>query len=612
MKSQQEAGTYDFPFESDNVYGHALELLLRCKIIPRPGEIHLDIGCGFGGIAEKIQSELGRIYVGVDGSKDGLANLASRNFETHELWLEGRQETFRRLEEVIAGRPVGSISFLDTIEHVVDGDEILAAIGDIARAHLAPVVVSAPNVAHFDIGAKLAFGQWSYTVAGLLDHTHLRLFDRPLLLAALEKAGLPVVDHYDVVRPRSDQHFPSTHPALAAGTPLNGLLAEVARQSNPSLNVNQFVCLCVPSREMDRQTYTTIREEPRPLISAVIRTQGRRLHTLVETLTCFAGQTDPDFEIIVVGHKLDFQGLQDIQRIIEDSPEWLRQKIRFLREDGGGRSRPLNVGFAEARGRYIAIVDDDDIPMANWVAEFRKLDAKSPGRVLRCVAARQDVTNVEIGGKQGLRAEGPPEKIYPTTYNFIEHLVENRSPPITLAFPRGVFHDLRLRFDESLDTTEDWDFLLRASAYCGVAASPSIAGVYRWWVNHDSSRTLHSNEEWRKNHEAILRKQDESHFIIPKGGLAEIRKLVSSFVAPPKVIENGIDDRISSIEDAEFWGQRLSGKMPKDLARAVRRGLKRKCVSLKWRYYIAILNKRRRRDIRRQLGIYRRFLSEFH
>jgi glycosyltransferase involved in cell wall biosynthesis len=618
MKPELQTGAYDSPFESDNVYGHALDLLLRRKSAPVAGEIHLDIGCGYGCIADKIQSELARVYVGVDGSSDGLMSLAARNFESREIWLEGRHETVRRLEEVIAGRPVGSISFLDTIEHVVDGDEILLAIGDVARAHLAPVVISAPNVSHFDIGAKLAFGRWNYTVAGLLDHTHLRLFDRSLLLTALDKAGLAVVDQYDVVQPRSDQHFPSTHPALAAGTPLNGLLAEVAQQSNPSLNVNQFVCLCVPSREMDRQTYTAIREESRPLMSAVIRTQGRRLHTLVETLTCLAGQTDPDFEVVVVGHKLSFQDLQSVERIIDDSPEWLRQKIRLLRVDDGGRSRPLNVGFAAASGRYIAIVDDDDIPMGNWVAEFRKLDAKAPGRVLRCVAARQDVTNVEIGGKRGLRAEGPPAKIYPTAYNFLEHLVENKSPPITLAFPRGAFHDLRLQFDESLDTTEDWDFLLRASAYCGVAASPAIAGVYRWWTNQDSSRTEHSTEAWQANHAAILRKQDQSHFIVPKGGLAEIRRLVSnyrieSFAAPSATFfgDGSFDQKLCSTNDATIWGQRLLGNLPKDLARAVRRGLKWKCAILKLRYYVTILNKRKRRNIRSQLRIYRRFLSEF-
>ncbi len=296
----------------------------------------------------------------------------------------------------------------------------------------------------------------------------------------------------------------------------------------------------------------------------------------------------------------------------------------------------------------MAILDDDDIPFGNWIEEYRKLDASSPGSVLRATSVRQDVGNVEIHKRKGLRAKGSPERIYPSKFNFLNHfLVGNYSPNNTLAFPRGAFHDLGLRFDESLSTTEDWDYLLRVAAYCGVASSPVITGVYRWWVNHDSSRTQHSSEEWQRNYEAILRKQDESHFIVPKGGLAEIRKLVSSFrplevgecfgvplesveiketfappveelpappepvevveiPAPPEPVEvadipapaepaeseipapqvvffgeGGIDYKLCSIDDAAFWVQRLSGNLPNDLARAVRRGLKRKCLSLK-------------------------------
>ena len=76
MSSQQQ-GTYDFSFETDNVYGHALNYCCVKFMGLGPGEIHLDIGCGYGRIGEKIQSELGQIYVGVDGSKDGLGT--SRN-----------------------------------------------------------------------------------------------------------------------------------------------------------------------------------------------------------------------------------------------------------------------------------------------------------------------------------------------------------------------------------------------------------------------------------------------------------------------------------------------------------------------------------------------------
>jgi hypothetical protein len=385
---------------------------------------------------------------------------------------------------------------------------------------------SVPNVTHRDIGAKLAFGRWNYTATGLLDHTHLRLFDHGLLTAVLEKAGLFPIDAHDIVQVVGDQHFPSAHPALNACTSLGGLVFDLASRANSWANTYQFVWLCTPSREVDRQTFVTEREEARPFLSVIIRTQGKRLHTLMEALTCLSGQTDTDFEAIVVGHKLAAEGVESVKSVIDDTPDWIRAKVRLILAEGGGRARPLNVGFAAARGRYIAILDDDDIPFGHWIEEYRKLDATTPGRVLRNTSVRQNVTNVAVSNRIALRSEGAPERCYPPEFDFLNHLVDNFSPNNTLAFPRGAFHDLGLRFDETLDTTEDWDFLLQAAAYCGVASSPEITGVYRWWINHESSATLHRQDEWRSNRLAILRKQDQNYLILPKGEAAKIRQLI--------------------------------------------------------------------------------------
>lgn len=650
--TRDPANSYDFHFSWDNVYGHSIDLLRRRKAEPRPDEIHLDIGCGFGRIAEYVKSELGRHYVGLDFSGDGLASLAGRGFEAHEVRLESREQTLSALNKIIKGRTVGSITLLDAIEHFPDGDEILAAVGDIARQNLSLVVVSVPNVTHRDIGAKLAFGNWAYTATGLLDRTHLRLFDQKLLTATLEKAGLLPVDSHDIVQVVSDQHFPSSHPALSICTPLGGLLFDLASCANPWANTYQFVWLCAASRELPRQTFVTEREEHRPFLSVVTRTQGKRLHTLMEALTCLSGQTDTDFEVVVVGHKLSVEKLEAVKGVIADTQDWLRSRVKLVLADEGGRSRPLNIGFAAAGGRYIAILDDDDIPLAHWVEEFRKLDARAPGCVLRCTSVRQNVANVTSNGRIGLRAEGPPERIYPSDFDFLAHLVDNKSPNNTIAFPRGAFHDLGLRFDESLDTTEDWDFLQRAMVYCGVVSSAEITGIYRWWINHECSSTLHSLDEWRSNYEAILRKQDQNYLILPKGETAKLRKLVqehaemsaalaeqrrteqtnvppTSSTLPDKlgdgapIQEGALDqaeaasilppdhiERLDSVERAVLCGRALKAGLPRDLTRTLRKGLRQKIFGLKLKALMAFYNKKKRRHYRQLRRIYRQILRE--
>ena len=79
-------GAYDNPFFPDNVYGHALELLARNRA-QSDHALHIDIGCGYGRIAEPLVARLGLTYVACDLDEDALRSLSARGFETHRLFL---------------------------------------------------------------------------------------------------------------------------------------------------------------------------------------------------------------------------------------------------------------------------------------------------------------------------------------------------------------------------------------------------------------------------------------------------------------------------------------------------------------------------------------------
>jgi glycosyltransferase involved in cell wall biosynthesis len=464
-------------------------------------------------------------YVGVGDLTQGLASLRQRGFEAHELRIGDYESTLEGLRAILAGRRLASLSMIDTLGRMPNGDEVLRAIREIIAESNAPAVISVPNVAHRDVGFRLAFGRWDTTRHGLLDHTLTRLFSEATFGRTLEAAGLQVVAGDDVRVVKSDQSFPRSHPALAEGTTLNEYLAMLRSQVDGNDTVNQFVRLTLAGPQSFRHAYLEDkdRDQERPFLSIVTRTQGRRLHCLVEVLTALAGQEDSDFEVLIVGHKLSQEQRLAVERIIEDCPDWLRALTRLVRVYDGGRSRPLNRGFEEAQGQYIAILDDDDLPMAHWLSTFRKLAERKPGAILRAVTARQEVENVSIRGRSGVRAIGGLSP-YPGVFDLIEHFECNQSPPVCLAFPRGVFHDLNIRFDETLTTTEDWDFLLRAAAVVGVSATEQITSIYRWWdMSDESSRSLHDEREWAANHSAIYRKMDRMPILLPAGSAAKLR-----------------------------------------------------------------------------------------
>lgn len=261
-------------------------------------------------------------------------------------------------------------------------------------------------------------------------------------------------------------------------------------------------------------------------LSVVMRTQGRRLPCLTEALESLVEQTDRDFEVIVVRHRIDPELVAGVDTVLETQPDWLRERIRVLDLDTGARGAPLNLGFDAARGSYIVILDDDDLVLPHWVATFRELHDRQPGRALRAAALLQEVEAVTEDGQTRAVPVGGPVEHWPKPFHLLDHLLMNGTPPMTIAFPRGVFHDLGERFDEELDTTEDWDFLLRVVTLVGVANTDEVTSTYHWWVNAESSRHLHDDALWARNHELVQRRMDERVLLLPHGSVQRLQELV--------------------------------------------------------------------------------------
>lgn len=260
-----------------------------------------------------------------------------------------------------------------------------------------------------------------------------------------------------------------------------------------------------------------------PFLSVITRTQGKRPEALAETLLCLTGQTDMDFELLLIGHNLNEPQKELIDSILDNLPEEMAERTRYIPVDGGTRTTPLNVGFSEAKGEYIAILDDDDIVFDNWVEMFKKAATKEPGTVLHSYSLTQKWMTVKINSDiDALRAVAAHTDELCVEYDWIKQLSVNKCPPVGLAFPRYAFQDLGIKFDESLNTTEDWDFLMRTGLITGVTDICEPTCIYRLWINTETSQTLHNKDEWKKNHIYIQNKFKEMPVLLPKGASENI------------------------------------------------------------------------------------------
>lgn len=274
----------------------------------------------------------------------------------------------------------------------------------------------------------------------------------------------------------------------------------------------------------------------RPFLSVITRTQGTRVQCLEEVLTCLAAQTVRDLEVLVVCHRVDADGRAAVRRVLDDLPAWLRERTRLLDVERPGRSAPLNDALDVASGRYAVVLDDDDAVDVDWAAGLAALEAERPGVVLRSVALAQHVRPVEViddGTARGpAPAEaGPAHRVWPEQFSMVDHLCDNASPPMTFAVPRGVFADLGHRFDESLDTTEDWDFLVRAAGITGVASTTAVTATYRVWTDTEGSRHLHGADEWAHAREAVLAGIDGRVTLLEPGAARGVRELRAALEA---------------------------------------------------------------------------------
>ena len=515
-------------YEEVTIYEHVVELL-SCHA--RYEGVLLDLGCGFGPIAVSC-AELGLDYVGIDVEKDGLEDLAKRGFSTAMLDVSETSTLVESLEEVLAGRQLAAITVLDVIEHLAHPGDLLTALADMANRHTgAPLVVSVSNVSHFDLAAKLLCGRWDVTPTGLLNENYLSLFAPSTLETEFRRAGWREIKADDFAIARSDQHFPETLTALSPGTPLHDFLFGVRDQSAPGALVGQFVRAYLPvaPRELGAvrapSTPAVSESAAAPFLSVIVRTQGRRLITLEDNLTSLAAQSNRDMEVIVCCHGTSDNSYAAVLEVMRRLPPWLAGRTRAIRVEGGGRARPLAEGVAAATGRYVAFLDDDDLALCHWVEEFARLVELHPGAVVRAGCATHSIDEEPWDCGVGYRQTGSTQTLYPLAFDLLDHLVENRTPNCSVAFPTSCFTDLGVSFDDELPVLEDWDVLLRASLLCGLASTPEVTSLYRRWKRGYASHVEHPEAQWENAKMSVRGRLDAKPFLVPPGTVSRVVEL---------------------------------------------------------------------------------------
>jgi len=219
-----------------------------------------------------------------------------------------------------------------------------------------------------------------------------------------------------------------------------------------------------------------MKSAPRPLVSVIIPTRNRAA-MLQEALTSVLGQELEEFEIIVIDDGSS-QAAADLAQTILDP------RIRWLSQERRGRSTARNRGMAEARGRYIALLDDDDLYLPGKLSsQTRFLESHAP---IDLVASGTSIDHLGLGRLLTAR----PWLTHPKP-TLTALLGGCRIHTCGIMFRRAFLQRMDPWFDPALALAEDLDFYLRAAAAgARMAWLPEIVAQYRLHADRGGADAL--------------------------------------------------------------------------------------------------------------------------
>ncbi len=181
-----------------------------------------------------------------------------------------------------------------------------------------------------------------------------------------------------------------------------------------------------------------------PFFSVIIPVYNRA-EALRAAIESVRAQSCQDFEILVVD-----DGSRDDPRGVVDSFD--DSRIRFISQPNGGGGWARNTAIDQARGRFIAPLDSDDVFLPHHLASMKSLLENSSNAI--------GYARVRVDRGEGRVFLKPPRALA-SGESMATYLLCDRGfvPTITVVAPRDAA--ARIRYNKNLRPAEDVDFALR-------------------------------------------------------------------------------------------------------------------------------------------------------
>lgn len=246
-----------------------------------------------------------------------------------------------------------------------------------------------------------------------------------------------------------------------------------------------------------------------------------------QTIESVLAQTDPVREVIVI----DDGSTDDSAAIIE---RYTDRNVELIRQDNRGESRARNVGIERAAGEYVALLDADDIWLADKVARQVAALRAMPD----AVAVHTRVFNFESQLDDRAREETEKTK---DNSGIADLLSYHYVTPSTLMIRRDVLMEHGIRFDPAVRHSEDMLF----------AAELCLAGPLRLVDHPLTAKRIHGAQQSGDPQHAIWSLQSRVNWC------RQNAHRIGTDVA--KAIDQQLGQRMIQVLEDRFWRRELTG-----------------------------------------------------
>jgi len=217
---------------------------------------------------------------------------------------------------------------------------------------------------------------------------------------------------------------------------------------------------------------------------------------LVDTLQSACNQSHSDLEILVIDDGSTDQSRQLI-RDFQDKDN----RIRYLYKNNGGLASARNVGLMEARGEWIAIIDQDDMCKINRIeAQLRVAETYPSAGLIFC--GTDHIDGLENVVRKGLTGFAYPSFFIPKKKAAIELLAQGCFVDSESWFMRSDLVRLVGPLDERLVYACDYEYFIRLGLYTDFAYTAETLSL---WRIHEGQITHNFSKRYVETRQVVLR-----------------------------------------------------------------------------------------------------------